>query len=101
MFTYSYESPNIIQIVLKRLHESGDSAVKKTLADLALPLQVVKELLKKCPYALRQINYVGRYINCEDLLRTAGGSWMRVAEDQARWRAIGEVYVQQWTVVGC
>jgi hypothetical protein len=24
----------------------------------------------------------------------------RVAEDRARWREIGEAYVQQWTVVG-
>jgi hypothetical protein len=24
---------------------------------------------------------------------------MRVAEDQARWRAVGQAYVQQWTVV--
>jgi hypothetical protein len=31
----------------------------------------------------------------DDLCRTAGGSWMRVAEDQARWRLIGEAYVQQ------
>jgi hypothetical protein len=23
---------------------------------------------------------------------------MRVAEDQARWREIGEAYVEQWTV---
>jgi hypothetical protein len=36
----------------------------------------------------------------DDLRRTAGGSWMRVAEDRARWREIGKVYVQQWTVVG-
>jgi hypothetical protein len=26
--------------------------------------------------------------------------WMRVAEDRARWGAIGEAYVQQWTLVG-
>jgi hypothetical protein len=25
---------------------------------------------------------------------------VRVAEDRARWPAIGEAYVQQWTVVG-
>jgi hypothetical protein len=31
----------------------------------------------------------------DDLRRTAGGSWMRVAEDRATWRAIGEAYVQQ------
>jgi hypothetical protein len=37
---------------------------------------------------------------CDDLRRTAGRSWMRVAEDGARWRDIGEAYVQQWTVVG-
>jgi hypothetical protein len=36
----------------------------------------------------------------DDLRRTAGRSWMRVAEDRARWRDIGEAYVQQWTVVG-
>jgi hypothetical protein len=36
----------------------------------------------------------------DDLRRTAGRSWMRVAEDRARWREIGEVYDQQWTVVG-
>jgi hypothetical protein len=31
---------------------------------------------------------------------TAGRSWMRVAEDRARWRDIGEAYVHQWTVMG-
>jgi hypothetical protein len=36
----------------------------------------------------------------DDLRTTAGGSWMRVAEDRARWREIGEAYVQQWTIVG-
>jgi hypothetical protein len=36
----------------------------------------------------------------DDLRRTAGRRWMRVAEDRARWRDIGEAYVQQWTVVG-
>jgi hypothetical protein len=36
----------------------------------------------------------------DDLRRTAGRSWMRVAEDRARWREIGEAYVQQWTVIG-
>jgi hypothetical protein len=36
----------------------------------------------------------------DDLRRTAGRSWMGVAEDRARWREIGEAYVQQWTVVG-
>jgi hypothetical protein len=35
-----------------------------------------------------------------DLRGTAGRSWMRVAEDRARWREIGETYAQQWTVVG-
>jgi hypothetical protein len=34
------------------------------------------------------------------LRRTAGRSWMRVAEDRARWRDIGEAYVQQWTAIG-
>jgi hypothetical protein len=36
----------------------------------------------------------------DDLRRTAGRSWMRVAEDRARWREFGEAYVQQWTVMG-
>jgi hypothetical protein len=36
----------------------------------------------------------------DDLRRTAGTSWMQVAMDRARWREIGEAYVQQWTVVG-
>jgi hypothetical protein len=36
----------------------------------------------------------------DGLRRTAGRSWMRVAEDRARWRDIGEAYNQQWTVVG-
>jgi hypothetical protein len=26
---------------------------------------------------------------------------MRVAEDRAKWREIGEAYVQQWTTVHC
>jgi hypothetical protein len=30
----------------------------------------------------------------DDLRRTAGRSWMGVAEDRARWREIGEAYVQ-------
>jgi hypothetical protein len=36
----------------------------------------------------------------DDLCRTAGRSCMRVTEDRARWRDLGEAYVQQWTVVG-
>jgi hypothetical protein len=36
----------------------------------------------------------------DDLRRTASRSWIRVAEDRARWREIGEAYVQQWAVVG-
>jgi hypothetical protein len=36
----------------------------------------------------------------DDLRRTAGKSWMRVAEDRARWREIEGAYVQRWTVVG-
>jgi hypothetical protein len=36
----------------------------------------------------------------DDLRRTADRSWMRVAEDRARWREIREAYVQQCTVVG-
>jgi hypothetical protein len=33
----------------------------------------------------------------DDLCRMAGRSWMRVAEDRAKWRELGEAYVQQWT----
>jgi hypothetical protein len=36
----------------------------------------------------------------DDLRRTAGRSCMRIAEDRARWREVGETFVQQWTVVG-
>jgi hypothetical protein len=52
MFTYTFERPNIIQIALKGLPGllSPESAVKKTLSDLALPLHVVDELLIKCSY---------------------------------------------------
>jgi hypothetical protein len=46
MFTYSYESPNIKQIALKRLTGGPPPvslrAVKKTLSDLAFPLHIVK-----------------------------------------------------------
>jgi hypothetical protein len=35
-----------------------------------------------------------------DLRRTAGRSWMRAAEDRARWREIRVAYVQQWTGSG-
>jgi hypothetical protein len=35
----------------------------------------------------------------DDLRRTAGRSWMRVAEDRANWREVREAYVHQWTVV--
>jgi hypothetical protein len=38
--------------------------------------------------------------SCVFLCSKAGRSWIRVAEDRARWRAVGEAYVQQWTVVG-
>jgi hypothetical protein len=31
----------------------------------------------------------------DDFRRTAGRSWMRVAEDRARWREIGKAYIQQ------
>jgi hypothetical protein len=48
----------------------------------------------KCSVGRRQARW------SDDLRRTANGSWMRVAEDRARWREIGEAYIQQWTVVG-
>jgi hypothetical protein len=36
----------------------------------------------------------------DDLRSTAGGSWLRVVEDRARCREVGEAYLQQWTVMG-
>jgi hypothetical protein len=36
----------------------------------------------------------------DDSRKTAGRSWMLVAEDRARWRAIGKFYVQYCTVLG-
>lgn len=32
----------------------------------------------------------------DHLRKTTGRSWMRDAEDLTKWRAIGDVYVQQW-----
>jgi hypothetical protein len=34
--------------------------------------------------------------------RFAQDGWqeLRVAEDQAKWREVGQAYVQQWTLVG-
>jgi hypothetical protein len=31
--------------------------------------------------------------------RTAGRSWRRLPEDWAKWRVIGEAYIQQWIVM--
>jgi hypothetical protein len=31
----------------------------------------------------------------DDLRRTAGGSWMLVVEDPAKWLEVGEAYIQQ------
>jgi hypothetical protein len=56
MFTYTFERVNTIQIAFKGLPR-GVSAVIKTLSDLALPLHVVYELLKKCSYVGTPINY--------------------------------------------
>ena len=41
---------------------------------------------------LRNYNYF--------IVKTAGSRWMQVASDRSRWKAIGETYVQQWTVIG-
>jgi hypothetical protein len=49
MFTYTCESPNIIQIALKD-HPEGKSATRRNFVSLALPLLVVDKLLKKCFY---------------------------------------------------
>jgi hypothetical protein len=35
-----------------------------------------------------------------DLRKTTGKSWMRVAEDRAKWREVEDAYIQQWTVAG-
>jgi hypothetical protein len=56
MVTYSYERQDIIQFALKR-HRKGDSAVKKTLSDLALPLHVADEFLEKCSYNVNLIRH--------------------------------------------
>lgn len=32
--------------------------------------------------------------------KMTGRSWMREAEDQTKWHAIGEPYVQQWIATG-
>jgi hypothetical protein len=49
MFTYTSERPNIIKLPSNDYRE-GESSVKKTFSDLALPLHAVDELLKKCSY---------------------------------------------------
>ncbi|CAK1603510.1 unnamed protein product [Parnassius mnemosyne] len=36
----------------------------------------------------------------DDQHKVAGRNWMRVTEDRAKWRALGEAYVQQWTAAG-
>jgi hypothetical protein len=53
MFTYP------LKVIWYKSHSKdyreGDSAVKKSLSDLALPLHVVKELLEKCAYVITSI----------------------------------------------
>jgi hypothetical protein len=58
MFTYC-ERQNIIQIALKGL-PGGESDVKINFAALALPLNVVEELLRKCSY-MRTVNSTSDY----------------------------------------
>ncbi|KPJ15638.1 hypothetical protein RR48_00791 [Papilio machaon] len=36
----------------------------------------------------------------DDLVKVARVSWMRVAQDIALWRSLGEVYAQQWALRG-
>ncbi|RVE53430.1 hypothetical protein evm_002000 [Chilo suppressalis] len=33
----------------------------------------------------------------DDIVKCAGSRWMRIAQDRALWRSMGEAYVQQWT----
>jgi hypothetical protein len=58
-----------------------------------------KRVLEWRPRLVKQS--VGRQARLsDDLRRMAGKSWMRVAEDRARWREVRNAYIQQWTVVG-
>ncbi|KAL0832165.1 hypothetical protein ABMA28_001622 [Loxostege sticticalis] len=36
----------------------------------------------------------------DDLVKVAGGAWMRAAQDRVLWKSLGEAYVQQWTITG-
>ncbi|KAL0852521.1 hypothetical protein ABMA27_017001 [Loxostege sticticalis] len=36
----------------------------------------------------------------DDLVKVAGGAWMRAAQDRILWKSLGEAYVQQWTFTG-
>ncbi|KPI91323.1 hypothetical protein RR46_14827 [Papilio xuthus] len=36
----------------------------------------------------------------DDLVKVAGASWMRVAQDRSSWRSLGEAYAQQWASHG-
>jgi hypothetical protein len=36
----------------------------------------------------------------DDLVKGAGGRWMRATQDRSSWRTLGEAYVQQWTSLG-
>jgi hypothetical protein len=49
MLTYTYERQDIIQIALTRLPGEGESAVKKAMSDLALPLHVKIQNYEKNP----------------------------------------------------
>jgi hypothetical protein len=57
MFTYTCERPNVIQIAHKGLLGEGKCRNKKTLSDVALPLNVVDEFLKRRSYVGTPINY--------------------------------------------
>jgi hypothetical protein len=85
-------------------YREGDSAVKKTLSDLALPLHVADELLGKCSHHVNLIRYT---IKCTILLllllkkiiiRVEGARWLR---GQCTRHAIAEVKQRsQWSVMG-
>ncbi|PZC77123.1 hypothetical protein B5X24_HaOG203677 [Helicoverpa armigera] len=41
-----------------------------------------------------------KHIWMDHLDKVAGKQWLRVAEDRANWRTLGDAFVQQWTSFG-
>jgi hypothetical protein len=63
-----------------------------------LVFQMTVDLVLERNFSTIHQQHVKGYITNQSIL--TGRSWMRVAEDRARWRDIGDAYIQQWTVVG-